>query len=351
MKIKILSFVLIVFILIGCSDKTVDSPELIDIEVDDEVKEDVKEPEKEVIDPSMILSPLDGLRYYPEELEKRPVAIALDNHPKARWQSGISQAEIVYEVEVEYPYTRYLCIFLAGEPKRVGPIRSARPYIAYYAMENDGIFVHVGGSKDAFSEIERLRLANIDGLYSGAMWRYNDTGKYAPHNMYTTLKSIRDQATSYGYREEASFEGYLFNEKSINLSDLYESTAAETVNIVYNDYNRTGYLYDEDTALYLRFKDGEKHIDELDKKQLTAKNIIIIETSKSVLDNEGRLYIETIGKGKGIYVSQGENIPITWEKSSEADRMKFYIDTEELKLNPGNIWIQVVNSLYNVILE
>ena len=38
-----------------------------------------------------------------------------DNHPKARWQSGISQAEIVYEFMVEAPYTRYMGIFLAND--------------------------------------------------------------------------------------------------------------------------------------------------------------------------------------------------------------------------------------------
>jgi hypothetical protein len=209
----------------------------------------------------------------------------------------------------------------------------------------------VGGSQDAFAEIKRLGVADVDGLYSGAMWRYYDTGKYAPHNMYTTLNSIREEAKSYGYRTEASFDGYEFNEKSTDLSEKYEISAAKNVNIVYNAYNTTDYTYDEENYIYLRFKDNEKHIDELDKKQLTAKNIIIIETSKTILDNEGRLYIKTVGEGKGIYITNGESIPIGWEKITEKSRLEFYTDEGELKLNPGNTWIQVVNSLNNVALE
>ncbi len=354
MKNKILAFILLLLFVSGCAAKPVDTPEVEEPVLEEilpEVEEKPEEILEEIIDPNMVVSPLDGLRYYPEELSKRPVAVSIDNHPRARWQAGISQAEIVYEVEVENPYTRYLCIFLAKEPEQVGPVRSARPYIIYYALENDGIFVHVGGSEDAFAEIRRLSVADVDGLYSGAMWRYNETGKYAPHNMYTTLSSIRKEAESYGYRTEGNFEGYNFNEKSFDLSENYEISSAKTVNIIYNDYNTSDYIFDEDSNLYLRFKDGEKHIDELDKNQLTAKNIIVIKASKSVLDNEGRLFMGTIGEGKGIYITNGENIPITWEKTSEKNRLRFYNNSEEIKLNPGNTWIQVVNSINNITIK
>jgi len=358
MKNKIL--ILFIFVLLlfstACSEKTsvlAENAEEIDIEKEEnEENEEVKEEVKEEIDnPRKVISLLDGLKYFPEELSKRPVAVSIDNHPQARWQAGLSQAEIIYEVEVEHPYTRYLCIFLAKEPKLVGPVRSARPYIVYYALENDGIFVHVGGSEDAFSEIRRLLVADIDGLYSGAMWRYNNTGKYAPHNMYTTLKSIRDEAALYGYSNQSNFEGYIFNEKSTILSEKFSNTLiAHTIKVTYNKDNTTDYSYDEKTKLYLRFKDGEKHIDELDNKQLTAKNIIVIETSKSILDNAGRLSLGTIGSGSGLYITEHECISITWNKDSEKDRMRFYTENDELKLNPGNTWIQVVNNLDNVVM-
>lgn len=320
-------------------------------DIDDETNIEESSDVIEKDDLNKIISTLDGLKYYPEELSKRPVAVSIDNHPDARWQAGLSQAEIIYELEVEFPYTRYLCIFLAKEPKLVGPVRSARPYIIYYALENDGIFVHVGGSEDAFSEIRRLSAPDVDGLYSDAMWRYNTTGKFAPHNMYTTLKSIRDEAERVGYRAEGEFEGYKFNEKDNNLSEKYDTLNAKNVNITYNKSNTTSYTYNEENLVYLRFKDNEKHIDELNNEQLTAKNIIVIEADKSVLDNAGRLYIETIGSGRGNYITNGETVEITWVKNSEKDRTRFYINDEELSLNPGNTWIQVINSIDNITIE
>jgi len=352
-KKRLVLLILILLLLCGCAQETAkpedNIPETNELEEEPEPIE-TGEAEEE-IDPNMIISPLDGLRYYPEDLLKRPVALSIDNHPGARWQAGISQAEIVYEVEVEHPFTRYLCIFWSKEPERVGPVRSARPYLVYYALEYDGIFVHVGGSDDAFIEIKRLGAADIDGLFSGALWRYNDTGKYAPHNVYTTLESIRKEADRYGYRTEFSFEGYSFNEKDEKLSDGFKVSSAKKINIRYNAYNTTDYIYDEENNIYLRYKDGEEHIDELDKKQISAKNIFMIEASKTVLDDEGRLYLGTVGQGKGIYVTNGESIPITWEKVSEKTRLRFYTDDKEVKLNPGNTWIQVVNSLDRVSFE
>ncbi|NLK65136.1 MAG: DUF3048 domain-containing protein [Tissierellia bacterium] len=352
MKNRLILIIVFLLLISGCAKETVTTEE--DVPPIDEIEAELEaEPEEteEEIDPNKIISPLDGLRYYPEELSKRPVAVSIDNHPKARWQAGINQAEIVYEVEVEHPFTRYLCIFWAKDPKRIGPVRSARPYLIYYALEFDGIFVHVGGSQDAFTEIKRLNVADVDGLYSGALWRYYDTGKYAPHNAYTTLDSIRNEAEYYAYRTEFNFKGYLFNEKDGKLSEKFEINSAKEVNIIYNDYNTTDYIYDEEKNSYLRYKDEEEHIDELDNKQITTKNIIAIETSKTVLDNEGRLYLGTIGEGKGIYITNGESIPITWEKVSEKDRLKFYIGDKELMLNPGKTWIQVVNSLDRITLK
>ncbi len=348
---KLLILMLAVFMLTSCSQKTNQPLEEEQEKEDKPVIEEI-EPEIEEDDPNKVVSPLDGLKYYPEELSQRPVAVSIDNHPRARWQAGLKDAEIIYEFQVEFPYTRYLAVFLAKQPEMVGPVRSARPYIIYYALENDGIFVHVGGSEDAFSEVKRLQAAEIDGLYSGAMWRYNDTGKYAPHNMYTTLKSIRDEAKRLGYRTEASFEKYSFSEASSKLSVKYkDSFKANKINIVYNKDNTTDYVYNKDSALYFRFKDTEEHIDELNKEQLTAKNIIVLEQPKSVLDSVGRLELSSIGKGKGIYFSEGEAVNITWTKKSEKERTKFYIGDTELKLNPGNTWIQIVDSVEAVTNE
>lgn len=351
--------ILIIFVLTlfsGCSkdnsaikDETISADVEVDKKIDDaDDKNDIDNNETKpdsapAVEDDKFISKLDGNYYNQNEIDNRPIMVSIDNHPNARQQAGISDAQIVYEIEAEFPYTRYLAIFQSKEPERIGPIRSARPYMLYLALEFNSIFVHVGGSEQALAEIRELKLNDIDGLNTSSMWRCYDTNKYAPHNTYTTLDSIRKDSANRQYSLKDDFEGYIFNTVDKNLSDDYnDSASAEYVNIIYNRENSTEYIYDSEKRLYNRIKDGEKHLDENNNAEVTAKNIIIYEVDREVLDNEGRLYLGVIGNGKGYYITNGERIDITWEKANEYDKTKFYYNNKEINLNSGNTWIQVV---------
>lgn len=326
------------------------------IKIDDKVTiVDEKEPEKEedstIVendDLNKAKSKLDGLKYNEELLNNRPIVVVIDNHPKARWQAGISEAEIVYEVEAEAPFTRYLAVFQVKEPERIGPVRSARPYMVYLALNHNAIFAHVGGSNDAFAKLKALSVADMDGLYTSNMWRYNKTKKYAPHNLYTDIKNIREFADSKGFKKDVEYNGFSFNDEDL---DLKSENLAENIKITYNKSNTSEYKYDKETKLYIRYKDGEKHLDENNDVVITTKNIIIYIVDKKVLDNEGRLQLGVIGKGTGKYITNGKSIDITWIKESEKSATIFKFGDEELKLNPGNTWIQIINKNTEIIIE
>jgi hypothetical protein len=43
-------------------------------------------------------------------------------------------------------------------------------------------------------------------------------------------------------------------------------------------------------------------------------------------------------------------VPIRWEKSDLRDKTRFYLaDGEELKVNPGKVWIEVVDTHTKVV--
>lgn len=340
--VLILIFIMIIFTSCGNKNKGVEDI----IKIDDSIiiLDDDKEDDSDIVDSeedlNKVKSNLDGLKYDKELVEKRPIVVSIDNHPRARWQAGISEAEIVYEVEAEAPFTRYLAVFQTKEPELIGPVRSARPYMIYLSLEYSSIFAHVGGSNEAFAKLKSLSVANVDGLYTSNMWRYNKTQKYAPHNLYTDIASLRKDADSKGYKTDVEYVGYKFNDDD---TDLSSANLADYIKIVYNNHNNTEYKYDEEKKLYIRYKDGEKHIDENNDIEITAKNIIIYTVDKKVLDNEGRLYLGVVGKGSGQYITNGKSIDITWSKESEKTATVFYSGDEELKLNPGNTWIQIIN--------
>ncbi len=356
--VVVIILILSLMMLFACNKQNENSDDIVKIDdsiiiVDDKesykepVKEDSTDGDKEDFDDiNKAVSKLDGLKYSKELLNNRPIAVVIDNHPKARWQAGISEAEIVYEVEAEAPFTRYIAIFQTKEPERIGPVRSARPYLIYLALNHNAIFAHVGGSNEAFAKLKSLSVADMDGLFTSKMWRYNKTNKYAPHNLYTDVKNIKEFADSKGFKKDVEFGGFSFNEED---TDLISENNAESIKIIYNKNNTTEYKYVKETKLYTRYKDGEKQLDENNEVAITAKNIIIYSVDKKVLDNEGRLKLTVIGKGTGKYISNGKSVDITWSKETEKSATIFMLGDVELKLNPGNTWIQVVNK--NTVLN
>lgn len=298
----------------------------------------------------LIQSPLSGIYAPKEKVLRRPVAVMYDNHPKARWQSGISQAEIVYEFLVEGNYTRYMALFLLNEPELIGPVRSARPYFITTLLEYDPVYVRCGGSEAAKADVRKLRIADIDALTSSSkvFWRYNKTGKKKPHNLYTSMDVIRKTQKERGYRLEGNYKAFDFNKEDTDI----DGVQANIVKIEYYNNNNTKYIYDEENKIYKRYKDGKLHIDELDKTTVKAKNIIIQRANTKVIDNEGRLSIELIGKGKGIYITNGKAKEIIWEKKTrESKTLYFDLSGNRIKLNLGNTWIQVVKPNTKVTIE
>src|SRR6056297_2231668 len=243
---KSLYYILFIILILSTScspEEEIEEPEKFIEEVEEEEEVEKEEPieepeteEKEEVNPKEEAlkniedlkdkgykqSSLNGSYIDEEDLNLRPVSVMYDNHPYARWQAGIIKADIVYEIEVEFPFTRYMAVFQDKEPEHIGPVRSARPYYLKYALEYDSVYVHVGGSNDAMAKIEDYYMADVDGLYSGNFWRYNETGKSIPNNMYTNMKNIREAQKFYGYRSNGDFEGYEFNDLMESINEDFE---------------------------------------------------------------------------------------------------------------------------------
>ena len=81
---------------------------------------------------------------------KQVYGVMIDEHTDARSQSGIDQAFLVIEAPVEAGIPRLLSFFSeAQDVKKIGPVRSARPYFLDWAKEFGALYAHVGGSDEA----------------------------------------------------------------------------------------------------------------------------------------------------------------------------------------------------------
>ncbi|NLY46197.1 MAG: DUF3048 domain-containing protein [Tissierella sp.] len=341
--ILITLFVLIA--LVACGKDDIEEPVVID-EVDGEPMIEVIEPEEPLIEG--VPSPLSGIYADEEKVNRRVVAVMFDNHPSARWQAGLKDAEIIYEFQVEAPYTRYLGLYLINDPESLGSIRSARPYFVTKVLEFDAVYVRAGGSEQAKSDIINNKIADIDSLSSSnkVFWRNND--KKMPHNLYTSMEVIRNTQEERGFRMTGDTPVFVFNEEDKDLDGF----VAKDILIDYKGKNTTKYIYDEENKIYLRQKDGKDHIDEIDHSQLFAKNIIVQEANTKVIDNVGRLQIDLIGEGKGTYFTNGYGIDIKWVKNDRNGKTTYYTENgQELSLNKGITWIQMVSPKVDMIID
>jgi hypothetical protein len=310
------------------------------------------EPEPEPVDDSLqegqAYSPLNGTIIQEEKAQLRPIGIMYDNHPSARPQAGMIDADVIYEIRVEGVYTRYFALHQSVLPEDIGSVRSARSYFVLLAKEYDSLFAHIGGSVSALNDIKRLNVGDIEGLKldSSVFWRKKH--KPIPNNMYTSGEALLKLIHSRNFHKDMNVVSWDFG-----TNDLLAS--AETLHspkIVYkapSGKDSIGYfvefVYNEERLIYDRFVNGKPHLDEASREQLYAKSILIQKAKTKVIDSEGRLQIDLVGEGTGYYLAEGKVMPITWKKATEAARTVFYdAQGNPLVMVPGKLWVQVVPS-------
>ena len=178
----------------------------------------------------------------------RPFAVMIDNHKSAMPQANLSEAELVYEIIVEYGETRLMAIYKGDNLDKIGPIRSARHYFVDYALENDAIYVHFGESPQAEEAIDKYFVPDINGINESEKYFRRTNSRYAPHNVVTDTKSLLDISNKKGYRttsDEDSVLNYVLDE--VNLDN---GQSAVNITIPYSIYNTVKYKYDSENKNY-----------------------------------------------------------------------------------------------------
>jgi hypothetical protein len=139
--------------------------------------------------------PLTGLPSGNDPRAKLPaLVVKIDNQAQARPQTGINQADVVFEEIVE-GITRFFTIFHSTPSDPVGPIRSARTTdINILAQLNHPLFAWSGGNPGVTAELRQANVATDLGASSGNNYGragyYRQAGRRAPHNLYTTTSNL-----------------------------------------------------------------------------------------------------------------------------------------------------------------
>lgn len=266
----------------------------------------------------------------------RPLAIMIGNSPEeVIHQTGLNKADIIYEANVEYPFSRLMAIFNNSDKVIVGPVRSSRYYFSRLAIEWSAIFAHCGGQS-----LKNEMIVNLDQMrYPSPYWRDKNIGGWI--NLFTKTQNIREKSRKMGFQERVNLDNNLLSLRTLNLSggDITKIT------IKYNQKYTISYEYKASTNTYLRYINSKPHQDSKTFEPIAASNIIIqyVLVEKIPDDGEGRLEVEVIGEGIAKVFYGGNYFLSKWIKKSKNQSTAYYDRQGKLlNLNQGNIWIHLV---------
>ncbi|MEW4309081.1 DUF3048 domain-containing protein [Rossellomorea marisflavi] len=278
-------------------------------------------------------SPLTG--EVQDEGNGRSIAVMINNHPKARPQSGLSQADIVYEILAEGNITRFLAIFQSERPENVGPVRSARDYYISLAKGYDSLFIAHGYSPDAKKILQGGAVDNLNGIsYDGTLFKRASSRK-APHNSYITFENIKKGADDLGYDLSAPPKNLAFSD------DPAKGKAAGSVMVSYLDpsFDST-FIYNRDEGKYERYSAGDQTVDDGTKDPVLIENLLIIQARHEVVDTSGRRMIDFESGGKASLIQDGILRDVNWK--NDGGRILPYQDGKPIPFHPGHTWISVI---------
>jgi hypothetical protein len=294
--------------------------------------------------PTTKLSPLTGLPVA-LSLANRPITgVVIENHPDARPQSGLQDAGVVYEANAEGGITRFEAFFLDNLPTVLGPVRSVRTYFVDWALEFNAPLAHAGGNADALDLIKPLGMKDMNALSfaAEAFYRDNRRNVASEHTLYTSTAKLDALESRLGYAQPSSFTASPRKADTPSASPPHPNVH---INFSYTGY-QVDYTYDPTTNDYARNLAGTPHIDNNTGKQIHVKNIVIemMPTSYGTTRlGESTVIMQTVGKGQGWVLSDGNATAVTWSKDSHAARTKLLdASSKDLPLDAGNTWYEIV---------
>jgi hypothetical protein len=289
--------------------------------------------------------PLTGI-WTSQKPNDRAVAVVINNHPKARPQSGLEAADIVYEVLAEGDITRFLAIYQSQKPNKIGPIRSARDYLIELAKGYDSLFIAHGYSPEAKQMLQSGFIDNLNGIqYDGTLFKRSKDRK-APHNSYITFDNIQKGAHQKQFKMTPAPRPLLFY--TDNKWEHLSGRKVKNVHIAYSKHSlfNVDYRFDAKTKKMERFSGGEPTMDAETKNPILVDNLFIIETTHRVIDSKGRREIDLTSGGKAYWIQRGVCREVEWR--NENGRILPYENGKPLPFVPGKTWINIVKSLDSV---
>lgn len=297
------------------------------------------------------INPLTGLPL-PEgsDASQRPIAVMLNNIRKALPQQGNSQADILYEALAEGGITRMLGVYQSMDGVgEVGSVRSSRPYYLELALGLDAIYLHAGGSEEAYANITKWNVTALDCVrttaYSGIFWR--DAGRLKnngyEHSVLTSGAAIMENFPKYSFRKEHN-DGFALPYTFAENGTPAGGVDAQVLRVPFSTVKTGVFTYDAEKNKYLVEEYGQPLVDGNNGEQVAVTNVVTIQASYKTVDDYGRLHIDLSGyNGKGWFACGGKMVEINWAKKDLNSPITYTLtDGTPVVFGQGNTYVNII---------
>ncbi|MFK7801239.1 MAG: DUF3048 domain-containing protein [Anaerolineae bacterium] len=305
-------------------------------------------------------NPLTGEEVDPSRLQRRPLAVKISNSPPlyVRPQSGLNDADLVFEHITEGSLTRLTMIVYGDNPEKMGPIRSARLIDVELPAMYDAALVYSGASTGVNNKLfasdfsERILGAGNIGYYR--------TGENKPteHTLYGNPVGLREALDSKGENRAPSFG------KRMSFSSEAPPGGSSASQISLNFiWENVTWTYDAATNRYYRYAAGVPHNDGNTNQQVSTTNIVVPfinhvddpNICEEIRNNACHLLsveIQLWGSGSVAIFRDGQRYDGTWKREARNDMLTFYDESgTQIPLQIGNSWVELMSIWYNDPLQ
>ncbi len=287
-------------------------------------------------------------------LERRVVAVKVDNHPAARPQSGIQDAGAVIELLVEAGITRFIALFHTSDSDYVGPIRSGRPTDPTLVRPLGASF-QISGAQPWVQMMIRDAGVEFLGESSPNTFRIPRGNRAYERTLYGSTTAIREVADSRGHNDDPPpGPWFAFGEPAPTAADATDITLSWS-----SDWPAVRWEWDG--TQYLRFNRDIPHewVDrEGEGEQIAVDTLVVLTAARYTASPPAGAggssvpALDTVGSGTAIVFYDGGVVEGTWERGSIAE---FFVltgaDGAAMVLPPGRLWVNIFPSDRSVTWE
>jgi len=281
----------------------------------------------------------------PHGVPDRPaLAVKVGNEPEgARPQSGLGEADIVYDTPAEGFVMRYIAVFQCDNASSIGPTRSLR-WVDWHVMAEFGhpILAFAGGINPDVDTVMALGWLHPANLLEGAQAAaVRTTNRVPPDNLYTSTAALYSMFRTATGAPRPVFE--------FTPSPPHGAAPTKSIAIDFSYGTDVVWKWDATAHAWLHTYSGTPDVDALTGRPITAANVVVqivhytygpyVESPGSTGDIES----QTVGSGAGYVLRDGTATAVTWHRAVPSDPTTFTDAAgRAVGLSPGRTWVELV---------